>query len=145
LSQRTDIQTPFHIDLQWWADTGRNIRRFLATILEDDDAALGEPSVLDYVDPETAEVFQIDGLWARVLVERAERPDYITSATPLTNAVLRALIENLNRPMTPVQLHRRVSRSDPASILRVLSTARSTYGIVPVSSASDGAARKRAG
>ena len=130
MTQRADITTPFHIDLEWWAQTGRNLRRFLATILEDDDAALAEPGALDFIDRETAEVFQIDSLWARVLVERAQRPDYITSATPLTNAVLRALVENLNRPMTPVQLHRRVSRSSPEAILRVLATARATYGIV---------------
>jgi hypothetical protein len=130
VTQRADTATPFHIDLEWWAHSGRNLRRFLATILEDDDAALTEPVALDYIDRETAEVFQIDSLWARVLVERAQRPDYITSATPLTNAVLRALVENLNRPMTPVQLHRRVSRSSPEAILRVLATARTTYGIV---------------
>jgi hypothetical protein len=127
---RADTTTPFHIDLEWWAQTGRNLRRFLATILEDDDAALVEPVALDYIDRETAEVSMIDSLWVRVLVERAQRPDYITSATPLTNAILRALVENLNRPMTPVQLHRRVSRSSPEAILRVLSTARTTYGIV---------------
>src|SRR3990170_3617887 len=120
---RIDTQTPFHIDLTWWSSQGRNLRRFLASILEDDQAQLDPKEPVDFIDPNTAEVFRIDDLWARVLVERAQRPDYITSATPLTNAVLRALVENLNRPMTPTQMHRRVSRSTPDAILKVLRTA----------------------
>lgn len=133
---RIDTQTPFHIDLTWWSSQGRNLRRFLASILEDDQAQLDPTDPVDFIDPNTAEVFRIDDLWARVLVERAQRPDYITSATPLTNAVLRALVENLNRPMTPMQMHRRVSRSTPDAILKVLRTARTSYGIVPVAEAS---------
>jgi hypothetical protein len=132
---RMDTQTPFHIDLGWWSNRGRNLRLFLAAILDDGQANIEPTEPVDYIDPETAEVLRIDDLWARVLIERAQRPDYITSATPLTSAVLRALIENLNRPMTPTQLHRRVSRSSPETILRVLRTAGNTYGIVPVDDA----------
>ena len=138
---RTDIHTPFHIDLEWWASTGRNLRRFLAEILEENDALSKGAAPVDFVDPDTAEVFQIDDLWGRVLIERARRPDYITSATPLTNAVLRSLIEQLNRPMSPIQLHRRISRTSPDAILRVLRTARGTYGIVPVEEADVSAAQ----
>lgn len=126
-----DINTPFNIDLHWWESRGRNLGRFLAEILgKDYPKTDGEP--LDYIDPETAEVYQLDPLWATVLVHRAHKPDYITSATPLTNAVLRALIENMNRPMTAVDLYRRISRTSPETVLRVLRTARTQYGIVPV-------------
>jgi hypothetical protein len=128
---RTDIQTPFHIDFDWWAAQGRNVRRFLIEILGDDEEVPMAEGPMDYIDPDTAEVYELDPLMAKVLIERANRPDYITSATPLTNAVLRALIENLNRPMTPVDMHRRINRTSPEAILRVLHTARLTYGIVP--------------
>lgn len=140
---RTDIHTPFHIDLDWWASRDRNLRRFLAAILEDEDAASEDSTTIDFIDPETAEVHEIDDLWSRVLTERARRPDYITSATPLTNAVLRALIEELNRPMTPIELHRRISRTSPEAILKVLRTARATYGIVPSAEAAERAAARR--
>ena len=30
---RIDTQTPFHIDLTWWSSQGRNLRRFLASII----------------------------------------------------------------------------------------------------------------
>jgi hypothetical protein len=129
---RTDTHTPFHIDFDWWTARGRNPRRFLAEIAGEDEASPSSSEPVDYIDPDSAEVHQLDPLMARVLIERANRPDYITSATPLTNAVLRALIENLNRPMTPIQLHRRINRTSPEAILRVLRTARLTYGIVPV-------------
>jgi hypothetical protein len=137
---RNDTHTPFHIDLAWWASRGRSLRRFLAEILGENEVQPTSETI-DYIDPDTAEVFAVDSLWARVLTEKAHRPDYITSATPLTNAVLRALIENLNRPMTPIELHRRINRTNPEAILRVMSTARVTYGIVPAAESADGAAK----
>ena len=126
-----DINTPFHIDLKWWESRQRNLGRFLAEILGEEETAELDGDPIDYIDTETAEVFQIDPLWARVLTEKAHRPDYISPATPLTNAVLRALIENLNRPMTVVQLHRRINRGSPEALLRMMKTARTHYGIVP--------------
>jgi len=88
---------------------------------------------MDYIDPATAEVYCMDPLWVRILTDCARRPNYITPSTPLTNAVLRALIENLNRPMTVVQLHRRINRSTPDTLLKLMRTARVEYGIVPAS------------
>ena len=107
----TDIDTPFHIDLVWWSQHGRNLRRFLSEILDDENADLADDTALDYIDPLTAEVHQLDPLWVQVLTDRVSRPDFIAPSTPLTSAVLRAFIENLNRPMTVVQLHRRINRS----------------------------------
>jgi hypothetical protein len=126
-----DINTPFAIDLEWWAHQQRNLNRFLADIVGDNplEDADGEP--LDYIDPDTAEVHQLEPLWVRVLDHHAHRPEYISGSTPLAAAVLRALIENLNRPMTAMDLHRRINRSSPETILRLMRTAESQYGIVP--------------
>jgi hypothetical protein len=129
---RTDIHTPFHIDLLWWRAQGRNFSRFLVEILGTDDIATPSDAVLDYIDPATAEVFQMDPLWVRVLVERAHKPDYISRTTPMTNALLRALVENLNQPMSAMDMHRRINRSNPQTLLRVLQAAHAQYGIVPV-------------
>lgn len=132
---RVDADTPFHIDLQWWGERGRNLRRFLAEMLGDQAAEVGDDAPLDFIDPVTAEVEQLDPLWVRVLMERAHQPDFITTNTPLTNAVLRAFIENLNRPMTVVQLHDRLNRSTPETLLRMLKAARVEYGVTPVDDA----------
>jgi len=129
---RVDTNTPFHIDLDWWSQHGRSLRRFLAEILDEADADVAPQDPLDYLDPQTAEVTQIDPLWVQVLATHAHKPDYITGTTPLTNAVLRALIENVNRPMSAVDLHRRINRTSPPTILRLLRTARTEYGIMPV-------------
>ena len=130
---RIDVNTRFRIDFSWWEQRGRNLRRFLEEMLGDSDAAetVGEEPI-DYIDPVTAEVLQLDPLWVKVLLERAAKPDFITSSTPLTNAMLRALIENVNNPMTVVDLQHRLGRGTPDSLLRVMRAARSEYGIVPV-------------
>ena len=131
-----NIHTPFHIDLQWWSEHGRNLGRFLAEILGADSDARTSDEPIDFIHPRTGEVHAVDPLWGRVLVERAYQPDYITPSTPLTNALLRALLENVNEPMTAVELHRRLNRSNPETLLRVLKATRAEYGIVPA----DGAA-----
>jgi hypothetical protein len=128
---RVDVNTPFHIDLAWWSQRGRSLRRFLAEMLDEEEADLAPAAPLDYIDPQTAEVYQLDPLWVQVLSTRSRRPDYITPTTPLTNAVLRAFIESVNQPLTAVDLCRRLGRSSPETILRVLRTARTEYGIVP--------------
>ena len=135
MSMIATVETPFHIDLQWWAARDRNLGRFLAEIVgaEHDAPASGAP--LDFIHPRTGEVRQIDPLWVRVLTERAYRPDYITPSTPLPNALLRALVETVNEPMTAVELHRRLNRSNPQTLLRVLKTARTAYGITPAEDA----------
>src|SRR5262245_50608844 len=104
LHARVDIHTPFHIDLDWWSDRGRSLRRFLAEITGTEDADLAPATAMDYIDPRTAEVYQLDTLWVQVLTTYAHRPDYITDQTPITTAVLRAFIENVNRPMSALDL-----------------------------------------
>lgn len=131
---RSDIHTPFHIDLDWWTSHGRSLDRYLLEILDGKVDELGSSGeLLDYIDPETAEVFQLTPLWTRVLTQRAHRPDFITSTMPMTNAVLRALIENRNRPLSAVQIHRRINRGSPQTLLRVMESSQQQYGIAPAS------------
>ncbi len=127
-----DISTPFHIDFDWWRRNERNLGRFLSEILGEQTPELPSEDAIDYIDPHTAEVHQLDPLWVKVLVQRAHQPDFITSGTPMTSAVLRALVENRNVPMSPVELQRRINRSTPETILRVLRTAQQRYGIFPI-------------
>ncbi len=129
---RSDVNTAFHIDLDWWDARGRSLDRFLREMLDGEEPEDLPEGPMDTIDRETGEVFQLGPLWARVLTERANRPGFITSATPMTNAVLRALIERRNQPMTVVELHRRINRGSPQALLRMLRAARQQYGIVPV-------------
>ena len=127
-----DTTTPFQIDLAWWQKNERNLGRFLSEILGEETPELPAETAIDFVDPHTAEVHQLDPLWVKVLVQRAHQPDFITPATPMANALLRALIENRNEPMTPAELHKRINRGSPETVLRVLKSAQRSYGIFPV-------------
>ncbi len=135
---QTDIQTPFHIDLGWWSSHGRSLDRYLREILDGQAPEDGDSTALvDYIDPQTAEVFQLTSVWTQVLTQRAHRADFITSTMPMTNAVLRALIENRNLPMTAMQIHRRINRGSPQALLRVLRSAHQQYGIAPARGGKD--------
>lgn len=128
-----NANTRFHIDLDWWKGHGRDLRSHLVEILgSDPDGQASAGATLDYVDPVTAEVRQLDALWVKVLNERAGRADYILPTLPVLAAVFRALVESTNTPLSVAELHRRIGRGTPETLLRVLGTARSTYGIVPV-------------
>ncbi len=127
-----DVHTPFAIDLEWWRSRHRRLEQILADMLSESDPGAFDGPPMDYVDPDTAEVHQLPPLWVRVLVERAPKPDYLDPAIPLATAVLRTLIENLNRPMTATEIYRRISRTSPETILRLLRAAEEQYGIIPI-------------
>jgi len=137
-----DIDTPFHINFKWWEQHGRNLGRLLAEILGEDEEGAADATEatgpVDYIDPETGEVFGMNPLWVQVLIQRAHKPGYISPSTPLTSAVVRALVENMNRPMSARDLHRRINRSNPQTLLRVLRTARAQYGVSPLLDGADG-------
>ncbi|MFQ6058154.1 MAG: hypothetical protein ACE5MB_04640 [Anaerolineae bacterium] len=132
---RPDVQTKFHIDLAWWERRGRDFRLYLQGSLcpdcQKEYANADEVREMDWVDPETAEVRRLDELWVRLLSCCSLQADYITPATPLTTAIFRALLASGNRPLSPLELHERIGKSNPQTILRVLTGKTTHYGIVP--------------
>jgi len=71
VSQRSSLikpklDTPFRIDFDWWKKNDRNWRVFLRSFLCDEHQILFEKldndEVVDWIDPKTAEVTQVDGL-----------------------------------------------------------------------------------
>ena len=87
--------------------------------------------LVDWIDPETAEVEPVDGLWHTLRTHCSRQADYITEATPLVDAVFRVLLANGNVPQTPAELSARINQ--PADkILRVLAHGAIYHGIRPV-------------
>jgi hypothetical protein len=132
---RPTLNTAFHIDFDWWAEDKRDLRLHLHQHLCPDcrdlfTSHLGSETV-DWIDPETAEVKAVDGLWHALRTHCSSRPDYITDATPLTDAVFRTFLANGNEPLTPAELGSALNRR-PNVILRVLGTERVYDGIRPV-------------
>jgi len=52
----------------------------------------------------------------------------------LTTAIFRVLIANGNTPLSAVEIHERIGRSDPQTLLRILRAhqMRARYGIKPI-------------
>jgi hypothetical protein len=131
---RPTLDTKFFIDFDWWQDNHRDLRVHLHHHLcrqcrELYPSHLGS-EIVDWVDPDTAEVQSVDGLWHTLRSHCSSEPDYITESTPLTDAVFRVFLANGNAPLTPVELGLKINQ--PAEkVLRVLGQGHVYDGIRP--------------
>jgi hypothetical protein len=129
------LTTPFKIDFDWWKKHDRNWRVYLRSFLCDEHqemfANMDNNETIDWVDPETAEVTQVDGLQHILITHCAKQDNFLNSKMALVDSVFRILLANGNKPMTPEELGETLNR--PAStILRTLSGVRVYKGIRPV-------------
>jgi hypothetical protein len=131
------LDTPFHIDFEWWQQNDREWRVYLRSLLDEEaqkkfaDLIQGDVLV-DWVDPETAEVHQVDGLQHVVITYAAQREDFLDTRISLVEAIFRLLLVNGNAPMTITEIGHQLGR-DAKNILRMLSGVRVYRGIRPVS------------
>jgi hypothetical protein len=128
------LQTRFHIDFDWWAQNERDwhidLRGFLCPEHQEAFAKTHDNDLVDWVDPETAEVQRVDGLQHVLITHCAKQQDFITQHTTLVDAVFRIFLANGNTALTPVELAEQVGRS-PQVILSTLSGARVYKGLRP--------------
>ncbi len=118
------LQTPFHIDFDWWRDNDRDWHVYLRGMLcEEHQASFAETpekQLLDWIDPDTAEVRPVDGLQHAIMSHCAKREGFLNEHTALVDAVFRQLLANGNMPMSAEELGNALNR--PADIiLRTLS------------------------
>jgi hypothetical protein len=127
------LNTPFHIDFDWWSQNDQEWRVHLRSCLPPEyQQAFAEAATdeVDWVDPETAEVQRVDGLQHTLINYAATHNDFITTQTTLIESVFRILLSNGNTPLTAVELADRLNRP-PMTILRTLSGVRVYKGIRP--------------
>jgi hypothetical protein len=128
------LDTPFHIDYEWWNREDRELRVYLRSHLCPEHRAVFEEHLdteeIDWIDEDTAEVTRVDGLQHVLRIHCSLQPDYIEPHTPLVDAVFRIFLANNNKPLTPAELGERIKR-DPAVILRTLSGPRVFKGLRP--------------
>jgi hypothetical protein len=87
--------------------------------------------MVDFVDPQTAEVTQVDGVQHMLISHCAQQPEFIAPHTALVDAIFRVFLANGNSPLSPQELGERLGR--PAdTILRMLSGGRTYRGLRPV-------------
>ena len=130
------LETPFHIDFNWWSQPDREWRVHLRSLLSSEDLErfadiIDGDVLLDWIDPETAEVQQVDGLQHVVITHTAQGESFLEKHTAIVEAIFRILLKNGNSPMTPAELGEILER-DPKPILRTLSGARVYRGIRPI-------------
>ncbi len=129
------LQTRFHIDFDWWQKNENDWRVHLVSLLcpehRDLFADRNDDSMIDFVDPETAEVRPMDGLQQTILSHCARQPDFVTGQTQLVEGVFRILLAHGNSPLTPIELSEELGR--PANTILVTIAGPRVYkGIRPV-------------
>jgi hypothetical protein len=127
--------TEFHIDFDWWEEEGRNFRVHLLSHLCADCQAryqnYQEAELVDWIDVNTAEVTQVDGLWHSLRTCCSLKPDYINELTPLTTSIFRTFLANGNEPLSASNLEEPLGRP-AATILRTIGGFRVYNGVKPV-------------
>jgi hypothetical protein len=128
------IQMPFHIDFDWWRANDENWHVALASMLcpehQEAFATLPDGQMIDWVDPETAEVRQMDGLQYTLIQHCAKQVGFLDEHTAMVEAIFRLLLSNGNTPMSAEELGARLNR--PAeTILKTIAGPRVYKGLRP--------------
>lgn len=130
------LKTKYHIDFNWWAQEGRSLHRALLDQLCDECRATvgADPEIktMDWIDPETGQVFTIDQLWYTLQTQCSQKPDFLAEQLPLTASIFRLFIANNNTPLTPVEIHQYLHKKDARTILRTIGGRTIYRGIRPV-------------
>ena len=129
------LDTRFHIDYSWWEREDRLLRAYLISHLLPEQRVQFENStdshVVDWIDPDTAEVRRVDAL-QQALSRAAKDAQYISDHTTLVDAVFRIFLANGNKPLSPRELSEKINR--PAlTILKTLGGTQVYKGLRPLS------------
>ena len=129
------LETPFHIDFDWWGKNDRDWHVFLRSLLcaehQQSLAELPEDSKIDWIDPKTAEVMQVDGIQHALMHHCALQPAFVNAQTTVVEAVFRLMLVNGNQPMNAAQMAEKLGK--PAdTILRTIGGTRVYRGLRPL-------------
>jgi hypothetical protein len=132
---RATPETKFHIDYDWWENSGRDFRLYLRDQLCDECrerfADHQNTENVDWVDPETGEVHQTDALRECLRTRCANDPDYINERLPITSACFRVFLANNNTPLSPNELHQLLPWLPPDKITQTLGGNQVYLGLRP--------------
>ena len=128
------VRTDFQIDFEWWKESERDwhvyLRSLLCPIHQESLAGLTEGEMIDWVDENTAEVREVDGIQHALMSHCALQSEFLTQQTALVEAVFRVFLVNGNQPMSAEDLSKRLNR--PANtILTTLAGPRVYKGLRP--------------
>ena len=128
------LDTPYHIDFDWWQNNERNWRVHLRSLMCAEHREVFTTweggDMIDWVDPSTAEVKVVDGMQHTLMTHCALLPDFLTERTALVESVFRLFLINGNKPMTISEVAEKLNRPGN-TILRTLTGARVYRGLRP--------------
>lgn len=128
------LDTQYHIDFEWWGNNDREWRVYLRSLLcPEHQAAFADVTldeIVDWVDPNTAEVQRVDGLQNILLSHCTHQEDFLHEHTSLVESIFRLFMKNGNVPMSISEIAEHLDRK-PIPILKILSGARVYRGLRP--------------
>ena len=129
------VNTPFKIDFDWWRQNDSNWRIFLLDFLCDEHknafSIQHDDQLIDAIDPETAEVTQVDGLLYELINHCAQQEGFLKQNLPLVAQIFRIFLSNSNQPLNANQLSEIIGK--PARTILVTIGGHRVYkGIRPV-------------
>ena len=128
------LQTPFHIDFDWWRQNDNDWRVHLFDCLceqhQKDLATVDSNQNIDWVDPDTGEVIIVDQLRHVLMTHCAHQPDFFTTNGTLIDSVFRVFLSNGNTPVTPTELADQINKSAD-TILKTIAGNKVYKGIKP--------------
>lgn len=128
-------KTPFHIDFEWWKQNERDwhifLRSFLCAEHQEAFANMEEGEMIDWIDPQTAEVKPVDGVQHALISHCAQLPEFVNQRTAVVEAIFRLFLANGNIPMNAEELSKKLGK--PAdTILRTIAGPRVYRGLRPI-------------
>ncbi len=131
---KPSINTPFHIDFDWWNEHDNNSRVFLHDFLCPEHQAVfsiqESDLLIDYIDPTTAEIHRVDGIQQKLMTHCSKLEGFVSTTHSLVDNVFRIFLANGNTPLTPEELSELTGKPG-VMILRLLSGSRVFMGIRP--------------
>jgi hypothetical protein len=133
--KRPSLDTKFHIDYDWWKNSGKDIRVAVRGQLCPDCQARfpdhRNTESVDWVDPETAEVVRADALMQTLRSDCARKSGFIGRNNTIVANVFRIFLLNANQPLTPTELHAQMPWVGADAILRTLAGGTVYLGLRP--------------
>jgi len=129
------VKTLFHIDFEWWKQNEGDwhifLRSFLCAEHQEAFANVEEGEMIDWIDPQTAEVKPVDGVQHALISHCAQLPDFVNQRTAIVEAIFRLFLANGNIPMSAEDLSKKLGK--PAdTILRTIAGPRVYRGLRPM-------------
>ena len=128
------LNTPFHIDFEWWSRNDREWRVHLRSCLcpehQQSFAEMSDSEKVDFVDPVTAEVQRVDGLQHVLISHCSQTEGFITDHTSMVESIFRLFLANGNLHLSSLELAERLNRP-PITVLRTISGVKVYKGIRP--------------